>query len=102
MLKSSSLVKDSRKQIQKKLINAEAAIEEELKKHEQTFKNLNDDYFRERFDDVEDICKICDLQLSERSNMFYNKMPVLIAGFRDYTIEKYVQIIKKYCQLLDT
>ena len=57
MLKSSSLVKDSRKQIQKKLINAEAAIEEELKKHEQTFKNLNDDYFRERFDDVEDICK---------------------------------------------
>ena len=42
---------------------------------------------------VEDICKICDLQLSERSNMFYNKMPVLIAGFRDYTIEKYVQII---------
>jgi len=42
---------------------------------------------------VEIICKMCDLQLSERSNMFHNTMPVLIAGFRDYCLEKYVEKI---------
>lgn len=42
---------------------------------------------------VEDICKICDLQLSERSNMVCNDMPVLIGGFRDYSLDKYIQII---------
>ena len=43
--------------------------------------------------DVEIVCNICDLQLSERSNMFHNKMPVLIAGFRDYCLDKYVEKI---------
>uniref|UniRef100_A0A6C0EJP8 DNA mismatch repair proteins mutS family domain-containing protein n=1 Tax=viral metagenome TaxID=1070528 RepID=A0A6C0EJP8_9ZZZZ len=43
--------------------------------------------------DVEIVCNFCDLQLSERSNMFHNKMPVLIAGFRDYCLDKYVEKI---------
>lgn len=43
--------------------------------------------------DVEIVCNICDLQLSERSNMFHKKMPVLIAGFRDYCLDKYVEKI---------
>ena len=43
--------------------------------------------------DVEKICKICDLQLSERSNMFHDDKPVLIAGFRDYCLDKYVEKI---------
>lgn len=45
---------------------------------------------------VEEVSKICDLQLSERSNMFYDSMPVFIAGFRDYSLDKYLQIITNH------
>jgi len=45
---------------------------------------------------VEEVSKICDLQLSERSNMFYDNMPVFIAGFRDYSLDKYLQIITNH------
>lgn len=57
MLSSSSLVKDARKQIEKKLINAESAIEEELKNHQKIFNKIKNKYFKERFDDVEDVCR---------------------------------------------
>ncbi len=57
MLRSSSLVNDARKNIEKKLINAEWSIVDEHKKHEEQFKKIKDSYFRERFDDVKDVCK---------------------------------------------
>ena len=57
MLSSSSLVKDARKQISHKKINAESAIVSELRKHETIFNNIKNNYFRERFDDVQDVCK---------------------------------------------
>ncbi len=57
MLRSSSLVNDARKNIKKKLINAEWSIVEEHKKHEEQYKKIKDSYFRERFDDVKDVCK---------------------------------------------
>ncbi len=57
MLRSSSLVNDARKNIQKKLINAEWSIVDEHRKHEEQYKKIKDSYFRERFDDVKDVCK---------------------------------------------
>ena len=57
MLRSSSLVNDARKNIKKKLINAEWSIVDEHKKHEEQYKKIKDSYFRERFDDVKDVCK---------------------------------------------
>ncbi len=83
MLTSSSLVKDSRKQIERKLINAESAIEEELKRHELIFKNLKDNYFKERFDDVEDICKriinCLQINISEKKEKFEKGKLVMIS-----------------------
>ena len=57
MLSASSLVKDARKQILTKLINSESAIISELKKHENIFNKIKNNYFKERFDDVQDVCK---------------------------------------------
>ena len=57
MLRSSSLVNDARKNIEKKLINAEWSIVDEHRKHEEQYKKIKDSYFRERFDDVKDVCK---------------------------------------------
>ena len=57
MLRSSSLVSDARKNIEKKLINAEWSIVDEHRKHEEQYKKIKDNYFRERFDDVKDVCK---------------------------------------------
>ncbi len=57
MLRSSSLVNDARKNIEKKLINAEWSIVDEHKKHEDQYKKIKDNYFRERFDDVKDVCR---------------------------------------------
>ena len=57
MLRSSSLVNDARKNIKTKLINAEWSIVDEHKKHEEQYKKIKDSYFRERFDDVKDVCK---------------------------------------------
>ena len=56
MLNSSSLVKDARKQIMTKFVNAESAIISELK-HESVFNKIKNNYFKERFDDVQDVCK---------------------------------------------
>ena len=57
MLNSSSLVKDARKQIMTKFVNSESAIISELKKHESVFNKIKNNYFKERFDDVQDVCK---------------------------------------------
>ena len=57
MLNSSSLVKDARKQIINKFVNSESAIISELKKHENVFNKIKNNYFKERFDDVQDVCK---------------------------------------------
>ena len=39
------------------MINAEFAIIEELNKHSKIFKKIKDDYLKDRFDDVRDVCK---------------------------------------------
>ena len=57
IITSSSLIKDSKKRIQTDLINAEFAIIEELNKHSKIFKKIKDDYLKDRFDDVRDVCK---------------------------------------------
>ena len=57
MLNSSSLVKNAKRIIKKNLINSESAIGEELLRYEITFKNIKNQYFKERFDDVRDVCK---------------------------------------------
>ena len=57
IITSSSLVKDSKKRIEIDLINAEFAIIEELNKHSKIFKKIKDDYLKDRFDDVRDVCK---------------------------------------------
>ena len=57
MLNSSSLVKQSRLKIKNDLINAESAIGDELENHEKTYKQIKNSYFKERFDDVKDVCR---------------------------------------------
>ena len=57
MLNSSSLVKQSRLRIKNDLVNAELAISEELDKHEKVFSKIKNHYFKERFDDVKDVCR---------------------------------------------
>ncbi len=56
IIKSSSLIKDAKKRIREDLINAEFAINEELTKHSKIFKRIKDDYLKDRFDDVRDVC----------------------------------------------
>ena len=48
---------DLKKRIHSDLINAEFAIIEELNKHSKIFKKIKDDYLKDRFDDVRDVCK---------------------------------------------
>ena len=57
IITSSSLVKDAKKRIKLDLVNAEYAILEELNKHAKIFKKIKDDYLKDRFDDVRDVCK---------------------------------------------
>jgi len=57
IITSSSFIKDSKKRIETDLINAEFAIIEELNKHSKIFKKIKDDYLKDRFDDVRDVCK---------------------------------------------
>ena len=57
IITSSSLIKDSKKRIETDLINAEFAIIEELNKHSKVFKKIKDDYLKDRFDDVRDVCR---------------------------------------------
>ena len=70
LLSSSSLIKDAKKRISDDLINAEFAINEELNKHLKIFKKIKDDYLRDRFDDVRDVCKriLDNLQKNKFSN----------------------------------
>ncbi len=56
IIKTSSLIKDAKKRIKEDLINAEFAINEELNKHSKIFKKIKNDYLRDRFDDVRDVC----------------------------------------------
>ncbi|MEE2694820.1 MAG: phosphoenolpyruvate--protein phosphotransferase [Pseudomonadota bacterium] len=56
IIKSSSLIKDAKKRIKEDLINAEFAISEELAKHSKIFKKMKNDYLKDRFDDVRDVC----------------------------------------------
>ena len=57
LLSSSSFIKDAKKRISKDLINAEFAINEELNKQFKIFNKIKDDYLKDRFDDVRDVCK---------------------------------------------
>ena len=57
IISSSSLVSDAKKRIHSDLINAEFAIIEELNKHSKIFKKIKDDYLKDRFDDVRDVCR---------------------------------------------
>merc|ERR1711991_303664 len=56
IIRSSSLIKDAKKRIREDLINAEYAINEVLNKHSKIFKKIKDDYLKDRFDDVRDVC----------------------------------------------
>ena len=69
---NSSLVRNSKTIIKKNLINSESAIGEELLKYEMTFKNINNQYFRERFDDVRDVCKRIINNLKKDKRKFKN------------------------------
>ena len=57
LLSSSSFIKDAKKRISNDLINAEFAINEELNKQFKIFNRIKDDYLKDRFDDVRDVCK---------------------------------------------
>lgn len=74
MLTSSSLIKDSKENIEKKLINAEVAINEELKKYELSFKQIKDNYLKERFSDVKDVCKRLIKNLGKNKRFSKNKI----------------------------
>lgn len=83
MLKSSSLIEDSSKSIKNNLINAEVAISEELKKHELVFKKIKDQYLKERFEDVKDVCKrlINNLKRNKRTskNKFTTNKEIILS-----------------------
>ena len=50
----------------------------------------NDD--DEKFSNMKDICNLCQLNYSEKKNVVNGKQ-VLMAGFRDYSLDKYIQKI---------
>ena len=52
----SSCMKDAKQRIREDLINAEYAVDEVLNKHSKIFKRIKDDYLKDRFDDVRDVC----------------------------------------------
>ena len=56
IIRSSSLMKDAKQRIREDLINAEYAVDEVLNKHSKIFKRIKDDYLKDRFDDVRDVC----------------------------------------------
>ena len=80
ILTSSSLIRDAKKRIEKDLVNAELAINEELSKHSMQFSKINDNYLRDRFDDVRHVCgRILDnLQKikKKKKSLFRNKILV--------------------------
>ena len=82
IITSSSLVKDSKKRIEIDLINAEFAIIEELNKHSKIFKKIKDDYLKDRFDDVRDVCKriLENLQNKKKKKSRLRENQILVAS----------------------
>ena len=82
IITSSSLVKDSKKRIEIDLINAEFAIIEELNKHSKIFKKIKDDYLKDRFDDVRDVCKriLENLQNKKKKKSRLSENQILVAS----------------------
>ena len=82
IITSSSLVKDSKKRIEIDLINAEFAIIEELNKHSKIFKKIKDDYLKDRFDDVRDVCKriLENLQKKKKKKSRLRENQILVAS----------------------
>jgi len=82
IISSSSLVSDAKKRIGSDLINAEFAIIEELNKHSKIFKKIKDDYLKDRFDDVRDVCRriLENLQKKKRKQKLIRANQILISN----------------------
>ena len=82
IISSSSLVTDAKKKIASDLINAEFAIIEVLNKHSKIFKKIKDDYLKDRFDDVRDVCKriLENLQKKKRKHRKLRDDQILISN----------------------
>ena len=82
IISSSSLVSDAKKRINSDLINAEFAIIEELNKHSKIFKKIKDDYLKDRFDDVRDVCRriLENLQKKKRKQKIIRANQILISN----------------------
>ena len=82
IISSSSLVSDAKKRIDSDLINAEFAIIEELNKHSKIFKKIKDDYLKDRFDDVRDVCRriLENLQKKKRKQKLILANQILISN----------------------
>ncbi len=82
IISSSSLVSDAKKRIHSDLINAEFAIIEELNKHSKIFKKIKDDYLKDRFDDVRDVCRriLENLQKKKRKQKLIRANEILISN----------------------
>ena len=82
ILTSSSLIKDAKKRIEKDLVNAELAINEELNKHSKQFSKISDHYLRDRFDDVRHVCGriLENLQKIKKKKKTLFKNKILVAS----------------------
>ena len=82
IIRSSSLIKDAKKRIKNDLINAEFAINEELNKQLKIFKKIKDDYLKDRFDDVRDVCRriIENLQKKKKINNILKDNQILVSS----------------------
>ena len=82
IMRSSSLIKDAKKRIKDDLINAEFAINQELSKHSKIFKKIKDDYLKDRFDDVRDVCSriIENLQKKRKADGSIKNNQILISS----------------------
>jgi phosphotransferase system enzyme I (PtsI) len=82
IISSSSLVTDAKKKIKSDLINAEFAIIEELNKHSKIFKKIKDDYLKDRFDDVRDVCRriLENLQKKKRKHKGLKDNQILVSN----------------------
>ena len=81
ILRSSSLIKDAKLRIKSDLVNAELAVTEEMNKHSKIFKKINDNYLRDRFDDVRDVCSriIENLQKKKKKKKNLKQNQILIS-----------------------
>ncbi len=82
IIRYSSLIKDAKKRIKEDLINAEFAVNEELNKHSKIFKKIKDDYLKDRFDDVRNVCSriIENLQKKKRIQNNLKNYQILISS----------------------